>query len=76
MIFIKNGKISIELPLTSIISEQINKTNKLTFTLNQQNKFKFKNNLNANKTKSIDEQYVKLLDIRQNKQYGDIIDVP
>ena len=72
MIFIKNGKISIELSLPSIISEQINKTNKLTFTLNQQNKFKFKNNLN-HRTKSIDEQYVKLLDLRQNEHYGDIM---
>ena len=78
MYFVKKGKLAIELPLPSILSEQMQKTRymrRIAVTINPKNIMQFINeNKKKKKPKDEDkEKYVKLLDIRTNEHYGDII---
>ena len=79
MFFVKEGKLAIELPLPSDISDQISKTKlikRLAVTLNHKKIMSYMTNNGKKKKKKKEEEkdkYVKLIDIRTNEHYGDIM---
>ena len=79
MFFVKEGKLAIELPLPSDLSDQISKTKlikRLAVTLNHKKIMNYMTNSNKKKKKKKEEEkekYVKLIDIRTNEHYGDIM---
>ena len=83
MLFVRSGKLAIELPLPSEITAQLteNKERKLTQYLNEYkiagittHVDSFTETKHDNNNKEIDDvQYVKLLEIHKNEHYGDIV---
>lgn len=78
MYFVKKGKLAIDLPLPNMLLEQMEKTKymrRIAVTINPKNIMQFisENKKKKKPKKEEKEKYVKLLDIRTNEHYGDII---
>ena len=83
IIFVKKGKLALEMPLPHFISQQLSQTrylNKIAFTF--KNKISTKTTIKSIPTVSenaneflIDEncQFVKLIELRKNEHYGDVV---